>query len=91
MSFFIITFVQDNYLFIHDTYNIMAGLADDFRGDLKFMRQQKGITHAEMADKLCISESAYGKLERGQTSWTLDKVDAAVKIVFDKKAKIILI
>ncbi len=69
----------------------MVSLSDGFRADLKFMREKKRLTHAQMADKLCISTSTYGKLERGEISWTLEKVQTAVQIVFNQQAKIIFI
>jgi len=62
----------------------MVSLADDFRGTLRWERKKKGFTYEDMAEKLSVSASTYGKLERGETSWTLDKVEAAVQIVFDR-------
>ncbi|MDD1539441.1 helix-turn-helix domain-containing protein [Riemerella anatipestifer] len=37
---------------------------------IKKLRISKGFSHAEMADKLCITRSAYQRLESGETySW----------------------
>lgn len=69
----------------------MVSLSDSFRADLRFMRKKKGLTYKDMAERLCVSSSAYGKLERGETSWTLEKVETAVQIVFNQKSKLIFI
>lgn len=34
---------------------------------IKNLRQKKGFTQEDMAEKLCISQSAYAKLETGKT------------------------
>lgn len=41
---------------------------------IRIKRQVKGIKQFEIAAKLGLCESAYGKIERGETSMTIDRL-----------------
>ena len=49
--------------------------------NIKAERKRQEITQQDMADRMELSLSAYGKFERGETQTTQDKVEKASSIL----------
>ena len=49
--------------------------------NIKTTRKQKGISHEAMAMNLGISQTAYTKIERGETKLTIDRLQKIAEIL----------
>ncbi len=56
---------------------------------IRITRQVKGIKQFDIAAKLGLSESAYGKIERGETSLTIDRLKEIADVLETSIAELI--
>lgn len=53
----------------------------DLYSNLRTIRLLKKVSQEEMSEKLNISQSSYGKLERGATKMSMDRLDKIASIL----------
>lgn len=58
-----------------------GGMTSKVLENIKAERKRQEITQQDMADRMELSLSAYGKFERGETQTTQDKVEKAASIL----------
>lgn len=60
---------------------------DEIRIAIRQERKKQNLSQSLLANKMFLSLSAYGKLERGETEWTASKLELAEN-AFGKTIKI---
>lgn len=56
-------------------------MEQDVKANIRMIRILKNISQEHMAETLGISQSSYGKLERGATNLTMQRLDRIAKIL----------